>query len=166
MTPEDIEGDAVLCLPVLDVKYLVSPVDVNPNIAYNWELKSPSGKIINSTNPTAIFGNIYNNNSKQDSLFLNLNKDAEEGEYKLTVKAINTSVSDNTISNTEFTMSIMVYNTSKFSLESLADSLCAASANSQVEARHNLSSQLAGINYVYEWINDTSANAYSIAMPI
>ena len=62
-------------------------------------------------------------------------------------------------------MSIMVYNTSKFSLESLADSLCAASANSQVEARHNLSSQLAGINYVYEWINATSANADSIAIP-
>ncbi|MEE1082753.1 MAG: hypothetical protein UH850_03340 [Paludibacteraceae bacterium] len=87
--PDKIDGPNLICTPNTTSVYSVSPVDDDPEIFYRWTLKTPGGKVIESS--TVYQGEsegMQSVNVKGSSVRLILPALSEHGEYSLSVQTV------------------------------------------------------------------------------
>lgn len=87
--PDKIDGPNLICTPNTTSVYTVSPVDEDPEIFYRWTLKTPGGKVIESS--TVYQGEsegMQSVNVKGSSVRLILPALSEHGEYSLSVQTV------------------------------------------------------------------------------
>lgn len=171
--PDKIQGEGLICAPNSTSVYSLDPVDDDPTVFFRWTLKTPTGRIINSTVYEGESEGMQAVNVKGSSVRLILPASSEYGDYTLTAQTIQ-RVEDgkggfkDELKGSPLTRKIQVHNTPKLNLtlSGFANSgsleqdktLCPADITTKVYATADITNKEAKHVYIYKW---TGANTTS-----
>lgn len=176
--PDKIDGPNLICTPNTTSVYTVSPVDEDPEIFYRWTLKTPGGKIIESS--TVYQGEsegMQSVNIKGSSVRLILPAMSEHGDYTLSVQTIQRIYDaegyyTDVPKGNPVTKKINVHNTPTLKLSLQSDIfapgtaeddkiLCPADITNKIYANVDVTNKEDSHRYVYTWTGATAATKSS-----
>lgn len=174
--PDKIQGEGLICAPNSTSVYSLDPVDDDPTVFFRWTLKTPTGRIINSTVYEGQSEGMQAVNVKGSSVRLILPANSEHGEYTLSAQTIQ-RVEDgkggykDELKGSPLTRKIQVHNTPKLNLTlsgfastgSLEQdkTLCPADITSKVFATADITNKEAKHAYIYKWTGASSTSKTS-----
>lgn len=176
--PDKIDGPDLICTPNTTSVYSVSPVDDDPEIFYRWTLRTPSGKIIESS--TVYQGEsegMQSVNIKGSSVRLILPTLSEHGDYSLSAQTVQRIYEaegyyTDTPKGDPVVKKIKVHNTPTLKLSLSSDrfasgieeqdkTLCPADKTNKVYASIDVTNKESEHRYIYSWTGATASTKSS-----